>query len=287
MELLLKIDPAADESYTTAPPWGRADEDAVMTIVSLLDADLAAEEILLLAHMPATEYNANVGSVEDNKLLQFAAVAQGNPYWDQAKLNFESGAAMIGYRRAKDLFAGDPALSTNLEQQRQQYSEWTDMIQGQAMPVSDRDDHIQHLQALNQKVFASLNTMRQVPPEVIPEQDLNTMKLGLLHGEAHAQAESKKPSTGMAGRTKRTKQLQPLVQQLTQANQAFSQILENRSKAQAQAAMMGNGAQPPTYTGSAGNTAPIPPHAEHGLGGVPHSLPPTTPNPAGVTGIPA
>jgi hypothetical protein len=285
MGLLLKIDPMADESYATAPPLGRADRDAVNTIIDLLDAGLAAEEILLLAHTPATEYNANVGAIEDNKFLQFAAVTQGNPYWDQAKLNFEGGAAMIGYRRAKDLFVGDPSMTTNLEQQRAQYSEYTDMTQGQAMPVSDRDDHVQHLTALNQKVFAALNTMRSVPPEVIPEQELNTMKLALIHGEAHAQAENKKASGPKAGgRAKRTKELQPLVQQLKGAQQAFEQIVDNRSKAQAAAAAASPFApQPPGANG-----AP-PPHGsqQHGIGGVPNQMPPPTANPASVTGIPA
>lgn len=288
MELLLKVDPRADETYTTAPELGRADGDAVETIVELLDANLAAEEILLLAHTPASEYNQNVGAVEDNKLLQFASLAQGNPYWDQAKLNFESGAAMIGYRRAKDLFVGDPSTGTNLEQQRQQYSEWTDMTQGQAMPVSDRDDHIQHLTALNQKVMSSLNTMRTMPPDIIPEEQLNTMKLALMHGEAHVQAENKKPSGAGVGpaRSKRTKQLQPLAQQLTQANGVFNQLLDNRGKEQASAAASGAGPQPPSFTGPAGAMAPRPPHHAMGLGGIPHMEAPSGPNVASATGIP-
>lgn len=288
MALLLKIDPAAEERYTAAPPLGRADGEAVTVISELLDAGLAAEEILLLAHTPATEYNFNVGAIEDSKLLQFAMAAEGNPYWNQPKLNFEAGAALIGYRRAKDLFAGDPSMSTNLEQQRAQYSEWTDMTQGQAMPVSDRDDHIQHLTALNQKVMGSINTMRSIPPQLIPEQELNTMKLGLLHGQAHMEAENKK-SSGVAagGRGKRTKQLQPLAEQLTQANQAFEQILNNRSKAQAAAAAAGSGPQPPAFTGPQAAQPPVPPHAA-GLGGggapTPSMLPPAPTG--GLTGPP-
>lgn len=289
MERLLKIDPRADETYSVAPELGRADGDAVQTIVEMLDGGIAAEEILVLAYTPATEYNANVGSVEDNKLLQFAQVAQGNPYWDQGKLNFESGAAMIGYRRAKDLFAGDPAMTTNLEQQRQQYSEWSDMTLGQAMPVSDRDDHIQHLTALTQKTMASLNTMRSMPPAVIPEQDLNTMKLALMHGDAHAQAENKKPSSASAGpaRTKRTKQLQPLMQQLSQAHQVFNQLLDNRTKAQAANAAAGTGQMPPSFTGAAGAQPPTPPHHGLGVGGVPHVPLNPAPNPSSLAGIPA
>jgi hypothetical protein len=289
MELLLKVDPAAEETYSVAPKLGRADGDAVQTIVELLDGGLAAEEILVLAYTPATEYNTNVGSVEDAKLLQFGQVAQGNPYWDQGKLNFDCGAAMIGHRRAKYLFAGDPALSTNLEEQRQQYSEWVDMTQGQAIPVSDRDDHIQHLQALNQKVQGSLNTMRSVPPEVIPEQELNTMNLALMHGDAHAQAEDKKPSSTKAGaaRTKRTKQLQPLVQQLKEAHQVFTQVLDARSKAQAAQAAAGTGPQPPGYTGGGPPQPPVPAHANRGLGGIPGGPPPPGANPAAMTGIPA
>lgn len=291
MNRLLKIDPAADERYTASPELGRADEDAMMTIVELLDGGLLPEEILLLAYSPASEYNTNVGAIEDSKLVQFALQAQGNPYWDQAKLNFEAGASVIGYRRAKDLFVGDPAMSTNLEQQRQQYSEWTDMTQGQAMPVSDRDDHIQHLQALNQKTMSSLNTMRSLPPQMIPEGDLNTMKLGLMHGEAHAQAESKKPSSSSAGpaRSKRTKQLQPLVQELKQASKIFEQILDERSKAQAAGAAAGIGPQPPGFTGPLGVQPPLPPHAapQLGLGGRPAQLPEPKPNPDSVVGIPA
>jgi hypothetical protein len=286
MEKLLKIDPLADESYSVPPELGRADGEAVQTIVELLDAGLAAEEILLLAYVPANEYNVNVGAVEDNKMLQFGMTVQGNPYWDQGKLNFECGAAQIGYRRAKDLFVGDPAMTTNLEQQRQQYSEWTDMTQGQAMPVSDRDDHIQHLTALNQKVQSSLNTMRTIPPEVIPEQDLSCMQLGLLHGEAHVQAENKKSTAATAGgRSRRTKELQPLQQQLTQAGQVFSQILDARSKAQAMAAAAGTGVMPPSHTGPAAAAPPQPPNAARGIGGIPQ-LPPSQPNPAAATGIP-
>jgi hypothetical protein len=263
MGLLLKIDPEAGSNYATAPDLGRADEEAVMTIVELLDADLSAEEVLLLAHMPATEYNANVGAIEDQRLLQFAAVAQGNPYWNQGKLNYESGAAMIGYRRAKDLFAGDPGTTTNLEAQRQQYSEYTDMLQGQAMPVSDRDDHIQHLTALTQKTFAALNTMRSIPPDMIPENDLNAMKLTILHGSAHVQAEEKKSSSpNQGGRAKRTKELQPLAQQMKTAEQIFDKILDARTKAQAQKAGVPNGqippGGPPPGAQQGGSTPPAP-----------------------------
>lgn len=289
MEKLLKIDPMADESYTTAPELGRADGEAVQTIVELLDAGLAAEEILILAFIPATEYNANVGAVEDAKMIQFALTVQGNPYWDQGKVNFEAGASQIGYRRAKDLFVGDPSMSTNLEQQRQQYSEWTDMTQGQAMPVSDRDDHIQHLTALNQKVQSSLNTMREMPPEIIPEQDLSTMQLALLHGQAHAQAENKKSTAATAGgRAKRTKELQPLQQQLQQAEQVFGQILDNRSKSQAMAAAAGHGALPPSHTnppspGGIQFQTPVPPNVRRGLGGpAPNAVPPPQSTPAGI-----
>jgi len=289
MERLLKIDPAAGETYTTAPPYGRADGEAVQTIVELLDAGIAPEEILLLAYTPATEYNTNVGSIEDSKLVQFGMAALGNPYWDQGKLNYECGAAMIGYRRAKDLFVGDPSMSTNLEQQRAQYSEYTDMTQGQAMPVSDRDDHVQHLTALNQKVMGSLNTMRSIPPEVIPEQDLNTMNLALLHGQAHVQAENKKSSSVKSGgKGKRTKEMQPQVQQLTSAQQIFEQILNNRSKAQAAAAQANPMApRPPIHTFPGHGGAPMPPGATRGIGGMPGALPPAAPNPAPQASVPA
>jgi hypothetical protein len=268
MDLLLDIDPAADESYEIAPELGRADEQAVATIVDLLDAELTPDEILVLAYTPATEFNANVGAIEDNKLLQFAAVAQGNPYWDQGKLNYESGVAMIGFRRAKDLFAGDPAMSTNLESQREQYSEFSDMLGGQAMPVSDRDDHVQHLQALGQKVFAMLNTMRQMPPEAIPENDLNAMNLALTHGKAHIEAENKKPTGTKAGaRGKRTKQLQPLTRGLEEAEKAFNQLLDTRAKAQQQAAFAGSHPPPPAWTNPAFRPAPVPPGVRPALGG--------------------
>jgi glycerate kinase len=135
----------------------------------------------------------------------------------------------------------------------------------------------------------SLNTMRSIPPAMIPEEQLNTMKMALMHGDAHAQAEGKKPSAAGAGpaRSKRTKQLQPLTQQLTQASQVFQQILNNRTKAQASAAAAGTGAQPPSFTGAAGATAPTPPHHGLGVGGIPHVPLNPTPNPASLAGIPA
>lgn len=259
MDLLLEIDPAADETYTVAPELGRADEQAVGAIVDLLDSEMLPDEILLLAYTPAAEFNTNVGALEDQKLLQFAAVAQGNPYWDQSKLNFEAGSAMIGYRRAKDLFAGNPAMSTNLESQREQYAEFSDMLGGQAMPVSDRDDHVQHLQALNQKTFGMLNTMRQMPPEVIPESDLNAMKLAIMHGQAHVEAENKKPTGPNAqpgGR--RSKMVKPLAQGVQQAKKAFDQILDARSEAQARQAAAGVGGGPPSFTNPGMQHPPLP-----------------------------
>jgi hypothetical protein len=263
MELLLEIDPAADETYTLAPELGRADEQAVGAIVDLLDSEMLPDEILLLAYTPASEFNTNVGALEDNKILQFAAVAQGNPYWDQSKLNFEAGSAMIGYRRAKDLFAGNPAMSTNLESQREQYAEFSDMLGGQAMPVSDRDDHVQHLQALNQKCFAMLNTMRQIPPDQIPESDLNAMKLAIMHGQAHVEAENKKPSGPKAGaQGRRSKQLQPLAQGVKQAQQVFEQILDGRAQAQANNAKLGIGGAPPSFTDPMMQHPPLPQGAQ-------------------------
>jgi hypothetical protein len=268
MDLLLEIDPAAEETYAVAPELGRADEQAVGAIVDLLDAEMLPDEILVLAYTPATEWNANIGAIEDSKILQFAAVAQGNPYWDQGKLNFEAGSAMIGYRRAKDLFAGNPAMSTNLESQREQFGEFSDMLGGQAMPVSDRDDHVQHLQALNQKVFAMLNTMRQMPPEVIPENDLNAMNLAITHGKAHVEAENKKPTGVKAGpRGRRSKQLQPLAQGVDAAEKTLNQILDARAQAQTKAAMSGGGGPPPAFTSPAFRPAPVPPGVRPALGG--------------------
>lgn len=273
MELLLEIDPAADETYALAPELGRADEQAVAAVVDLLDAEMLPDEIVLLAYTPAAEFNTNVGALEDNKILQFAAVAQGNPYWDQGKLNFEAGSAMIGYRRARDLFAGNPASSTNLESQREQYAEFSDMLGGQAMPVSDRDDHVQHLTALNQKVFGMLNTMRQMPPEAIPETDLNAMKLALMHGDAHVEAENKKPTGPKAGaQGRRTKQLQPLKGGIDQAKKVFNQVLDARTQAQSQQAASGLGALPPNYTRTGQGGPPLPegmerPRVGAGMGG--------------------
>jgi hypothetical protein len=268
MELLLKIDPSADETYTLAPELGRADEQAVGAIVDLLDSQMMPDEILVLAYSPATEWNTNIGAVEDNKILQFASVAQGNPYWDQDKLNFEAGSAMIGYRRAKELFAGNPAMATNLESQREQYGEFSDMLGGQAMPVSDRDDHVQHLTALNQKVFAMLNTMRGMPPQQIPDNDLNAMNLAIMHGRAHVEAENKKPTGVKAGaRGRRTKALQPLAQGLDAAEKAFNGILDGRAKAQMQDAMSGAGGPPPAFTSPAFRPAPVPPGVRPALGG--------------------
>jgi hypothetical protein len=284
MELLLEIDPAADETYTVAPELGRADEQAVAAIVDLLDSEMLPDEILLLAYTPASEFNTNVGALEDQKVLQFAAVAQGNPYWDQAKLNFEAGSAMIGYRRAKDLFAGNPAMSTNLESQREQYAEFSDMLGGQPMPVSDRDDHVQHLQALNQKVFGMLNTMRQMPPEMIPEEDLNAMQLAITHGQAHIEAENKKPSGPKAGANgRRAKQLKPLAQGVDQASKVMNQILDARSQAQARNAAAGIGGQPPSFTNPGMQHPPLPQGVQPprpGAGAAPLRAP-------GMGGIPA
>jgi hypothetical protein len=263
MELLLEVNPEAEETYTLAPDPGRSDRAAVTTIVELLDAGLTTDEILLLAYTPATEFNQNIGSIEDNKLLQFAAVAQGNAYFDQGKLAFESASAMIGYRRAKDLFIAQPGSSTNLEAQRQQYMEFSDMLGGQAIPVSDRDDHVNHLQALSQKVFAMLNTMRQMPPALIPEQDLNAMNLAIMHGKAHLDAEMQKQGG------KRSPITRPLQAGMQAAEKTFQQILEKRSQAQAQAAAQGTGPAPPAFTRpgarppgpplAAGNLPPPPP----------------------------
>jgi hypothetical protein len=295
MNLLLEIDPSAEETYTLAPELGRADEQAVGAIVDMLDAEMLPDEILILAHTPALEWNTNIGAIEDNKILQFAAVAQGNPYWDQSKLNFEAGSAMIGFRRAKDLFAGNPAMSTNLESQREQFGEFSDMLGGQPMPVSDRDDHVQHLQALNSKVFAMLNTMRQMPPQTIPEGDLNAMNLAITHGKAHIEAENKKPTGVKAGgRGKRTKQLQPLAQGVDAAEKAFNQILDARSKAQMTDAMSGQGGAPPAFTNPAFRPAPVPPGVRPALGGAgpannpgPSITAPNQSGPGGPAGVPA
>jgi hypothetical protein len=269
-DMMKSIDDTTDKMFVAAPSLDQADEAAVQTILDLLDDGLSIQEIILLANSPATEFTEHVGAQDDMMFLQFVQMAKGDPNFDQSKLMEQAGNRMIGFKATKELFIPQPSQTSDIEAQRQQQLEWTTMLGGEGVQVSQRDPHMLHFQQLIPLVANHMQIAQQMPPIQVPKDLLKAIQIGLTHGEAHLQAMMQQ------GANKR--QLKPQILQQKDAEKMFGELMQRVQQAEMQAAQMQMMQQ--QGAGIAGMGGALGGGPMGGGGGL------TTPMPAGPGGVP-
>jgi hypothetical protein len=225
-----EVDTDTDKQFVKAPDIGQADEASVETIINLLDDGLSIQEIILLAHEPATEFTSHAGRDDDMMFLQFYQMAKNNPNFDQSRLDEQAGNRLIGFKATKELFVPQPSQTSDIEAQRAQQLEWTTMLGGIGVQVSQRDPHMQHFQTIVPAVADHLKIGMQMPPIQVPKDLLQACKLGVTHAEAHVQAMMQQ------GANKR--QLKPQILQLKDLEKMHNELNTKVTQAEMQAAQM-------------------------------------------------
>jgi hypothetical protein len=199
IEVVAALDPDAADSFEAEPDLMNADMEAVKMLVELMENGLTPEEIYVIARQPSTDFTANVGAAEDQRIIQFSQAVEANPtfaaYFDQEKLARMAANAAIGASKTDELFQPMPQQTTDVAADRQQKIEFASMVGGEMMPVDPRDPHQVHLNTLNGKMQAWFTTMGSMPPLSIPTTQLTAAKLMIEHEGDHIQQMLEQGST--------------------------------------------------------------------------------------------
>jgi hypothetical protein len=230
-EAMMDVDSDTEKNFVRAPDLGEADESSVETIMALMDDGLSVQEIIILAHEPATEFTQHTGRDDDMMFLQFYQLARGNANFDQSKLDEQAATRMIGFKNTKEIYVPQPGQTTDIEAQRSQQMEWATMLgSGIGVQVSQRDPHMQHFQTIVPAVADHLKIAAQMPPVQVPKDLLNGCKMGVTHAEAHIQAMMQQ------GANKR--QLRPQILQLKDLEKMYNELNQKIMQAEMMAAQM-------------------------------------------------
>jgi hypothetical protein len=261
-DMMMSVDDDTKKQFDRAPDLGDADQASVETIIQLMDDGLSIQEIIILAHEPATQFTQHAGRDDDMMFMQFYQLAKGNPNFDQSKLDEQAANRMIGFQNAKELYVPQPGQTTDIEAQRNQQMEWATMLgSGIGVQVSQRDPHMQHFQTIVPAVADHLKIASQMPPVQVPKDLLNACKLGATHAEAHLQA--------MMQSGANERQLKPQILQMKDLEKMYNELNQKIMQAEQMAAQMQAMAQ--QNAGVAGMGAPPqqPPMGPSGPMGIP------------------
>lgn len=261
-DAMMEVDSDTEKSFLRAPELGDADAASVETIMRLLDDGLSIQEIIILAHEPATQFTQHAGRDDDMMFLQFYQLAKGNPNFDQSKLDEQAGNRMIGFKNCKELYVPQPQQTTDIEAQRAQQMEWATMLgSGIGVQVSQRDPHMQHFQTIVPAVADHLKIASQMPPVQVPKDLLNACKLGVTHGEAHLQA--------MLQGGANERQLKPQILQMKDLEKMYNELNQKIMQAEMMAAQMQAMAQQNAGVAGMGGMPQQPPMGPSGPMGIP------------------
>jgi hypothetical protein len=167
-----------------------ADQDAVQAIVDLLNDGLTIQDITELALDPAGN-DAEVNSVqEDGKAVEFLNAKIADPYYDAVKTRRALGERVVGKDLNDQVMLPDkPDPNIQAIATREQLMEWTEMNDGEDMPVAQTDDHRIHRQVLIKKMMPPMQLLLTAPtPEVF-----QTMKLAFQHYVQHWMMDKETP----------------------------------------------------------------------------------------------
>jgi hypothetical protein len=261
-DMMMSVDDDTKKQFEKAPDLGDADQSSVETIIELMDDGLSIQEIIILAHEPATQFTQHAGRDDDMMFLQFYQLAKGNPNFDQSKLDEQAANRMVGFQNAKELFVPQPGQTTDIEAQRNQQMEWATMLgSGIGVQVSQRDPHMQHFQTIVPAVADHLKIASQMPPVQVPKDLMNACKLGATHAEAHIQA--------MMQSGANERQLKPQILQMKDLEKMYNELNQKIVQAEQMAAQMQAMAQQNAGVAGMGGPPQQPPMGPSGPMGIP------------------
>lgn len=142
------------------------EEDAKAMQKRLLEI-MTREELDQIANSPVASTVADYSDLERQQIALIAAENQGNPLIDQKEMKHRQLAAQIDDEFADAVMLPDNDPTVTAEQQRLQQLELTLLTQGQAVPVSPRDDATTHLAVLRPALEQAGQEVAQ-NPEVLP-----------------------------------------------------------------------------------------------------------------------
>jgi len=140
---------------------------------------MTREELDELAMQPVAGTVRDLTPMERQMIAQFSNEKKGNPLYNQRALEVEDGTARVGADFVDRVLLPDNDPTVDAEQHRQQQLETNLLKNGEAVPVSPRDNHVIHLQTL--MPFAE-----QVGAAVMQGQtDTQTLEVTIAHISEH------------------------------------------------------------------------------------------------------
>lgn len=140
-----------------------ADPEAVGAVIELLVFGLTVDEIAALALATSSETNSEEGAERDNQTLQYIQLNKASPHVDQRKAAEMEANIVLGEDRAKQLLRPQPDMNNEAFAIRQQTIEFSEMLDGNPMPVVGDDFHELHRKWLAPQIDALVTSVAQDP----------------------------------------------------------------------------------------------------------------------------
>lgn len=109
---------------------------------------MSKEELKALAEQPAVSTVADFSERDRQQVVLLAQEAAGNPMYNQRELTVRKVTAMFDAEFAEAVVLPENDPTEEAEQRRLQQLELLALTEGQPVPISPRDNHLIHLEAL-------------------------------------------------------------------------------------------------------------------------------------------
>lgn len=197
---------------------------AAKNLQEVLLKHMSREEIDYLANQPAVAAIQDYSENERQRIIMVAQEARGNPLYNQYELERRSLEAKVNPEFAKGVLLAQNDPTESNENARQQKMEMLLLEEGQECEVSPRDNHVVHLQIL-QQVAGPLVQQAVDNPTAIPL--LNSLA---AHATQHVLAMEQ------AGMKAETAEMRKWLQELGKALQQLETIEAEVAQEQAELA---------------------------------------------------
>jgi hypothetical protein len=261
---LKALDSGATESlFAKEQSREESDHQAILAVTECLEAGISPIEIYLLAHSGENDYSRDITAQHSAAIIQLASIVvpSKDPDYDLFKLKQIATSEQVGHELA-DLIMIPPEDNTaDTEAKRLQIMEYSSMMDGEPVPVSPRDNHPAHSDALVELIAPTLEAWVGGPPEAVDPAMLQSLAEQVApHWEEHlAQAvETGLPKEAIKAMEEEYKTFQKALNDIGKKLQAAQQAAEQEAQAQAaleeqalqqeaamqEAALGGNGGAP-------------------------------------------
>ena len=220
---------------------GMGDPDSVNCILEMLEDGLGIQDIARLAVTPADSDDDKEGSDSIQQTLGFIAANKMSPYVDQAAAATMEAELILGSEKAKRLLVQMDDPNVEAIATRDQIIEFSEMLDGNAIPVAVTDNHKIHRKILYARGTAIFVAIAKLPSAAL----VAACKLILQHAGDHLKMDNTTPNDQ---KMKEQELIQPWLAALAQAEQALAAQAEAQASGMMQEGQGGApmpGAQPP------------------------------------------